>query len=125
MAVGRVCGENNFGNIWHISPYLLIAEEIFLMATLGGAKALGLEDSIGEIKVGKRADIVAIKEDGLIDSFPNYNFISNLIYSQSSQKVDSVWVDGKRVLEEGSLLTLQKSELLTKTRAWQEKLSQK
>ncbi len=113
------------GKVDQLDPTVCNAEEIFLMATLGGAKALGLDDKIGEIKVGKRADIVAIKEDGLIDSFPNYNFLSNLIYSQSSQKVDSVWVDGKRVLEEGSLITLQKSELLTKTRAWQEKLSQK
>ena len=113
------------GKVNELDPTVCNAEEIFLMATLGGAKALGLEDKVGEIKVGKRADIVAIKEDGLIDSFPNYNFLSNLIYSQSSQKVDSVWIDGKRVLEEGSLITLQKSELLTKTRAWQEKLSQK
>ena len=113
------------GKVNELDPTVCNAEEIFLMATLGGAKALGLEDKVGEIKVGKRADIVAIKEDGLIDSFPNYNFLSNLIYSQSTQKVDSVWVDGKRVLEEGSLLTLQKSELLTKTRAWQEKLLKK
>ena len=113
------------GKVNELDPTVCNAEEIFLMATLGGAKALGLEDKVGEIKVGKRADIVAIKEDGLIDSFPNYNFLSNLIYSQSTQKVDSVWVDGIRVLEEGSLLTLQKSELLTKTRAWQEKLLKK
>ena len=61
---------------------------------------------------------------GLIDAFPQYNFLSNLIYAQSTQRVDSVWVRGKRVVEEGALLTLQKSELLTKTKVWQEKLSQ-
>ena len=112
------------GKVNELDPTVCKSEEIFHMATLGGAKALGLEDKIGELAVGKMADIVAIKEDGLIDAFPQYNFLSNLIYAQSTQRVDSVWVRGKRVVEEGALLTLQKSELLTKTKVWQEKLSQ-
>ena len=112
------------GKVNTLDPTACHAEEIFHMATLGGAKTLGLEDKIGELKVGKMADIVAIKEEGFIDSFPNYNFLSNLIYAQSSQRVDSVWVSGKRVVKNGELVTLNKGELLEKTKTWQEKLSQ-
>ncbi|MDC0255910.1 TRZ/ATZ family hydrolase [Bacteriovoracales bacterium] len=122
--LGEMKTAGLLGKVDTLDPTACNAEEIFHMATLGGAKVLGLQDRVGELAVGKMADIVAIKEEGFIDSFPNFNFLSNLIYAQSSQRVDSVWVSGKRVVKDGELVTLNKDELLERTKIWQEKLSQ-
>ena len=75
------------------------------MATSYGARALGLEDTIGSLSPGKKADIV------LVDTHkPHYqprgDWATHLVYSGHSGDVDSVWVNGRKLMEKKELLTI-------------------
>jgi len=74
------------------------------MATLRGAKALGLEKATGSVKVGKAADLVAI-DLGMLEASPIYDPLGQLVYT-NVRKVSYVWIDGRCVVEEGRVLTL-------------------
>lgn len=91
------------------------------MATLNAAKALGLDQSIGSLKKGKQADIVALDLDQL-ETTPLYEPLSQIIYASSRQQVTDMWIAGKRVLKDRQLTTLEYSELMTKAKAWQDKI---
>ncbi|VAW71332.1 S-adenosylhomocysteine deaminase; Methylthioadenosine deaminase [hydrothermal vent metagenome] len=99
----------------------LPAADILRMATLNGAKALGLEDIIGSLAVDKAADIVAIKLNTL-ETLPVYNPIATLIYSASRHNVSHVWVNGKILLNNKELCTMDIDALIQKAHSWQEKL---
>ena len=75
------------------------------MATLNGAKALGLSESIGSLKKGKQADIVALNLNQL-ETTPLYEPLSQIIYASDRQQVSDVWVAGKRLLKDKKLITL-------------------
>jgi 5-methylthioadenosine/S-adenosylhomocysteine deaminase len=92
------------------------------MATLNGAMALGLEDKIGSLEVGKSADIAAIDLSNL-HAQPIYDPVSQLIYNQSAQQVSHLWVNGECLLSEGKLQTLDEKELKAKVKFWQEKIA--
>ncbi len=87
------------------NPEALKAEKVLEMATINGAKALGLEKEIGSIEVGKRADIVIIdlKHPNLI---PITNPISHLVYTAKACNVDTVIVDGKIIMENREFRTI-------------------
>lgn len=87
------------------------------MATLNGAKALGLEEQIGSIVAGKQADLAAIRMDAL-EQQPLYDAISQLVYSSTRDQVTDVWVAGKQLLQERKLTTLDEEEILQKSREW-------
>lgn len=87
------------------------------MATRGGAAALGLGDAIGSIEVGKRADLVLIRTDGIEwHPRPAYNPVANLVYSSGGYRVDTVLVDGRIVVQGGRLTTIDEAELRERTR---------
>lgn len=88
------------------------------MATLNGARALGLETEIGSLEVGKQADITAIAIDQL-EQLPLYNPISALSYNNISQQVSHVWVNGHPLLEERRLMTLDENRICEKAKYWQ------
>jgi cytosine/adenosine deaminase-related metal-dependent hydrolase len=81
----------------------LSAREAFEIATLGGARALGLGDQIGSVEVGKRADLLVVDAR---EHLPNGDVYTTLVYSCRGSDVRTVLVDGKRVVEDGRLLTL-------------------
>jgi cytosine/adenosine deaminase-related metal-dependent hydrolase len=81
----------------------LAARDAFALATLGGARALGLADRIGSVEVGKRADLVVIDAR---PHLPNGDVYTTLVYSCQGDDVRSVLVDGRVVVEDGRLLTL-------------------
>jgi len=85
-------------------PTVLSAREVLEMATLRGAKALGLEKATGSVKVGKAADLVAI-DLGMLEASPIYDPLGQLVYT-NVRKVSYVWIDGRCVVEEGRVLTL-------------------
>ncbi len=99
----------------------LDAHAALRMATLGGARALGLEDSIGSLEAGKAADVVAVDLGGL-QSQPLYDPVSQLVYT-SGHKVSHAWVAGRSLLLSGQLQTLNERELLEKARHWREKIA--
>lgn len=102
-------------------PTALNAHQALRMATLNGAIAIGKEDLVGSLQPGKAADITAIKIDGM-ESLPLFNVASHLVYSNNAHKVSDVWVNGKALLREGKLQTLEEEEIAAKAREWQTKL---
>lgn len=97
------------------------AEQSLHMATLGSAKAMGLDQDIGSLEVGKAADMVSLRVDQT-QTQPLYNLISQLVYSVQTQATNS-WVAGKRLLADGHLTSLNETELLAKAADWQQRIS--
>jgi 5-methylthioadenosine/S-adenosylhomocysteine deaminase len=91
------------------------------MATLNGAKALGLDDQVGSIAQGKQADMVAI-DLSAITSQPVYDPISQIAYSAGRDQVSDVWVHGKRLLKDRRLTTLDEASILDKASRWRDKI---
>ncbi len=87
------------------------------MATLGGARALGLADEIGTLEVGKAADVVAVDLGG-IEALPLYDVVSQLVYATGRHQVSDVWVAGRHLLKAGRLTTLDPQALTDKARLW-------
>lgn len=98
------------------------AIEALTMATLGGAKALGLDEVTGSLKVGKAADIQAV-DLNVLSSQPVFDPISHLVYCVKSTQVSHVWVNGRCLLKDGELITLSESHLIYQARAWAEKIA--
>ncbi len=91
------------------------------MATINGARALGLDHLIGTLEIGKRADMIAL-DLSQVETQPCYDVISHLVYAAGREQVSHVWVDGEPVLENGQLLRIDARELLERTKAWQKRL---
>lgn len=89
----------------NMDPTLMSAQKVLKMATLEGAKALSWEKEIGSIKVGKKADI-AIVNFAKPHLRPVYNEISHLVYAAKPADVETVLIDGKMVMENRKLTTL-------------------
>jgi 5-methylthioadenosine/S-adenosylhomocysteine deaminase len=101
---------------------VLPAHTALHMATLGGARALGMEDSIGSIEPGKRADLCAVAFDSPLMS-PCFDPIFHLVYVSDRQQVSHVWIDGKiRVRDGKTLLQIGYNELLALASLWQTRL---
>lgn len=93
------------------------------MATLDGAKALGLDHNIGSIEHGKCADMIAVNLAGVIEMSPCYDPVSHLVYAAGREHVTHVWVQGKEVVSGGQLTTVDPQELIAKARSWQHKIA--
>jgi 5-methylthioadenosine/S-adenosylhomocysteine deaminase len=92
------------------------------MATLNGAKALGIDDITGSLMIGKAADICAIDLSD-IETQPLYNATTQIVYSATRNQVSDIWVAGKRCLKNRQLTTLNLADLKSKIAKWQLKLS--
>ncbi len=93
------------------------AEQVLRMATINAARSLGLDEHIGSLQVGKAADFIAVRLDG-IETEPVYNPVSQLVYATGRDKVTDVWVAGKHLLKDRILTTLETDEILSKAREW-------
>jgi cytosine/adenosine deaminase-related metal-dependent hydrolase len=91
-------------------PTMINAEQVLEMATVNGAKALGLQDSIGSLEVGKKADFVAI-DMRRVHLQPYFSPVSAVVYSVTGKDVDMVVVDGKEVVVGGKLMTMDEEEV--------------
>lgn len=100
----------------------LAAHQALRMATLNGAKALGLDDRIGSLLPGKAADLTAI-DLSAANTQPVYNPISQLAYSAGREQVTDVWVNGKQLLANRRLTTMDETAILRKAQSWREKIA--
>lgn len=100
----------------------LDAHSALRMATLNGAKALGMEDVIGSLEVGKSADITAV-DLGDLGMQPLYNPASQLVYTHAGNAVTHVWVEGKSLLANRLLQTLNEREILGKANWWRKQIT--
>jgi 5-methylthioadenosine/S-adenosylhomocysteine deaminase len=99
----------------------LAAADVLHMATLGGARALGLGDTIGSLQPGKQADIAAIDLSG-IEALPVYDPISHLVHVAERADVTHVWVAGAALVADRALTSLDAAAIAARARAWQAKL---
>ncbi|MCC7092035.1 MAG: TRZ/ATZ family hydrolase [Nitrosomonas sp.] len=100
----------------------LPAHQVLRMATLNGANALGLGNTTGSLTIGKAADITAIDFSEL-NLVPCYNPISHVVYTASREQVSHVWVNGKMLLHDKKLTTLNQVDLHYRTAFWQERIA--
>jgi 5-methylthioadenosine/S-adenosylhomocysteine deaminase len=99
----------------------LPAQAALEMATLNGARALGLEDRIGSLHPGKRGDIVAV-DFGALELAPCYDPLSHVVYAAGREHVSHVWVDGELRIKDREIVGLDPAELKAKARYWREKI---
>ncbi len=97
------------------------AAQALRMATLNGARALGIDQITGSLHPGKAADIVAVRLDD-IETQPLYHPISQLVYATGRDKVSDVWVAGRHLLKERRLTTLDETALLARAEDWRKKI---
>ncbi|MDP1536874.1 MAG: TRZ/ATZ family hydrolase [Burkholderiales bacterium] len=97
------------------------AQRALECATLGGARALGLQEQIGSIVAGKLADLTAVNLSATALS-PCYDPISHLVYAAGREDVSDVWVGGERRLAAGKLAGLDESVIKARTNQWKKKI---
>ena len=98
------------------------AHRALRMATLNGARALGIDAHTGSLELGKLADLVAFDLSGLAQQ-PIYDPVSQLIYASNRDCVRHVWVGGKILLDERHLTRLDEQRLIATARQWGEKIA--
>jgi len=103
-------------------PTLLPAKTVLMMATVNGAKALKWDSDIGTIEVGKKADMIAVRYKGRPHLSPIYDPISHLVYAARSLDVKHVLVNGKIIVEDGKLKTVDLPAILDKVAKVKESL---
>jgi len=102
-------------------PEVLNANRVLRIATIDGAKAMGLDGEIGSLEAGKRADVAIVRMDGL-HSTPAPELVSALVYSAQPDDVAAVIIDGRLVMRDRSLLTIDESETVKTANAEAEEL---
>ncbi len=92
-------------------PEVLSAAQVLRMATIDGARALGLDNEIGSLEVGKRADVIVVDLNQLHSS-PKQDVISSLVYSAQPSDVRVTIIDGRVVMRDGELLSLNEDSVM-------------
>ncbi len=92
-------------------PEVLPAAWVLRLATIDGARALGLEKEIGSLETGKRADVIVVRLDQLHSS-PQRDVVSSLVYSAVPSDVRTTIIDGQLLMRDGELLTLDEASVL-------------
>jgi 5-methylthioadenosine/S-adenosylhomocysteine deaminase len=104
-----------------MDPEVLPAKQSLEMATIIGARALGLDKEIGSLEVGKRADLISIRLD-IPNAVPMYNVYSTMVYSLKAGDVENVMVNGKQVVSDRRMLTLDRGQVLSRAVAYQKQI---
>ncbi|MGQ9861687.1 MAG: TRZ/ATZ family hydrolase [Thiobacillaceae bacterium] len=102
-------------------PEIVPARHALRMATVSGARALGLEERIGSIEVGKQADLVAV-DLSAPHTQPCFDPVSQLVYCAGREDVTQVWVAGREVVRDGRCVTLDEAEILGNAQSWRRRL---
>jgi 5-methylthioadenosine/S-adenosylhomocysteine deaminase len=108
--------------VHRLDPTVMPSRVVLEMATLGGARVLGLEKEIGSLEVGKKADII-ILDLNRPHLQPVYNIVSQLVYSAVGADVRDVIIDGKLIMHNRQLLTLDEERILQKAQEWRNKIA--
>ena len=102
-------------------PKVISAQQAFELATIRGAQALHLEQEIGSLEKGKRADLLVINRDTL-NQIPLYNVYSDLVYATKASDVETVIINGRVVMRNRRLLTLNETTVKNDARAFRDKI---
>jgi 5-methylthioadenosine/S-adenosylhomocysteine deaminase len=104
-----------------MNPQALPAAQALDMATIGGARVLGLEKEIGSIEDGKRADLIMVRIDRP-NAAPLYDAVSQMVYALKASDVRDVMVNGKPVVRDAKILTLNQQLVLQKADEYRAKV---
>ncbi len=99
------------------------ANETLRMATINGARALGIAETTGSLQIGKDADLISI-DIARVNMVPMYEPVSHLVYAASRNCVQHVWVAGKQLVKSGRLTTMNEDEIYRNALQWQERIGQ-
>jgi 5-methylthioadenosine/S-adenosylhomocysteine deaminase len=97
-------------------PSVFTASEVLRMATLDGARALGLDHLVGSLEVGKRADLIAVGLRG-VRVQPWHDDAASLVYAVRGSDVTSVWINGEQLVADGRPTRLDPEAIATRARA--------
>ncbi len=97
------------------------ARQAIEMATINGARALGMANRIGSIEVGKCADLIAIDLESL-NTQPLYEPVTQIVYAAASRQVSHVWIDGVAQLRDFELCNLDSREIIARASSWAQKI---
>ena len=100
-----------------LNPVAVPAATAIRMATQLGADALHIGDKVGSVSVGKQADLIAV-DLAQIETSPNFDPISHIVYAAGREQVSHVWVNGRNVLRERQLTTLDEAALKARADEW-------
>jgi 5-methylthioadenosine/S-adenosylhomocysteine deaminase len=104
------------------NPQALPAGQAFAMATNIGAKALGLDKFIGSLEPGKRADMITLRLTAA-HAMPLYNVYSQLVYALKASDVSDVMVNGRTIVRDGKMLTLNSAQIAAKAAQYQQRVA--
>jgi 5-methylthioadenosine/S-adenosylhomocysteine deaminase len=104
-----------------MNPTALPAMQVLDMATINGARALGLDKEIGSLEVGKKADLVLVDANGA-HAIPLYNVYSHLVYALKGSDVTTSVINGKVVMLDGRILTLNEKQIKDKAREYKNRI---
>ncbi|HKE55614.1 MAG TPA: amidohydrolase [Pyrinomonadaceae bacterium] len=141
MAIGILLGlgtdgaaSNNDLNMWEEmdtvaklhkvfsgDPKVISAQQAFELATISGARAIHLEKEIGSLEQGKRADLLVIERDAL-NQIPLYNIYSDLVYATKASDVQTVVINGRVIMRNRQLLTLNEAAIKASAAVFREKI---
>ena len=96
-----------------LNPKAVPAEQVLEMATINGAKCALLENEIGSLEIGKKADLIILNPN-TIHSLPLHDPIANIVYTMSSENVESTMCNGKWLMKDREVLVLNERELIEK-----------
>lgn len=99
----------------------LPAPELLKMATINGARALGLEDAIGSLEPGKSADLICVRLDAA-ETRPVHDPVSQLVYAAGREHVTDVWVAGEHLLENGALTRMDTAAICGRADQWRDRM---
>ena len=99
----------------------LPAWQALAMATINGARAMGLESELGSVEVGKRADLISVDLTGP-ETQPLYHPLSQLVYACNGSQVSNSWINGRQVLADRELTTINLAGLAERARSWQARI---
>lgn len=105
-----------------VGPLGMPAKQVLEMATLGGARAIGMAHEVGSLEPGKRADIAVVDLNGVHTAPGAEEVESELVYASRASDVRHVLVDGRQVVRDGRLLTLDRKQVVTEARRQAERL---
>ncbi|MDG2045869.1 MAG: TRZ/ATZ family hydrolase [Halioglobus sp.] len=101
---------------------VLPAADALAMATINGARAMGLEDRVGSLEIGKQADLIAVDLSGP-ETQPLYHPLSQLVYACNGSQVTHSWIGGEPVMVQRQLTRIDLEALATRVSAWQQQIS--
>lgn len=107
-----------------LNPKVVPAEQVLEMATINGAKCALLEREIGSLEVGKKADLIILNPN-TIHSLPLHDPIANIVYTMSSENVESTMCNGKWLMKNREILVLNESNLIEQVKIKSEEIKTK